>query len=62
MRRGRGDAVSIGNFQAVAGGGEVRGRGELSLAQPRRFSAVAALARVDASKFGDYPKSLLNAS
>ena len=56
----RGDDVTVGEFRAVAGAGELRGSGTASLAKPRRFSAAASLARVDASKFGDYPQSSLN--
>ncbi len=56
----RGDKVSIADLQAIAGAGELRGKGEVTLVGPQRFSAQASLARVDASKFGDYPKSLLN--
>jgi translocation and assembly module TamB len=56
----RGDAVTVREFRAIAGAGELRGSGEISLARPRRFSAAASLARVDASKFGDYPQSSLN--
>ncbi len=55
-----GDTVVLSELQAVAGGGEMRGRGQFSLAQPRRYSAELKLTRVDPSRFGDFPPAVLN--
>src|SRR5207302_1129811 len=56
----RGDALTVKEFRAQAGGGVMKGKGEMNLAEPRRYSAVATLERVNPAAFGDYPPASVN--
>ncbi len=56
----RGERVEVRALRALAGGGEARGHGTVTLSSPLRADAKVELARFDPSRFGDFPHGSLN--